>query len=638
MAGYSPPTGVITLTLKKGYVPPPLPVTLPLGPPATGNATFSVRAKTYGAIAAVRIRATSRVQVEAKTGGAKASSHVAFDPNLLSPIHATVANAWQAAPPEQSAVLDCWQDARSLQPVAIDQWREALASRAPCTMPWRASMPQRMDTADCWHPADGLSGDALACWQDSALLVSISIPEWDDAVRAAIFAESAWIRTLPQRLLMQRETWRDATRQSLSIVDQCGDGVSLLRVQIEYWREATYPSNSYPVGPELPTPPHGYQPPSGTVILRLCRRGVAAALPATLILGPPRCGGFAWIVVPRQRTYRVLNSCSLVRLPDRAPLPVTSMTIETDTDSWCWALSATLATAAGWELVRPMPPGFLPVEVEATINGHVWRFLLDQPSATRGFGQHRQAIKGRSRSAWLHDPFTARTLGVESNPRTVQQLAEQALTNLGWTLIWQLPTDWLIPGGVYSWSATPIEQLLNLVKPVDGCLYTDPQAAILTAYPRYPTPAWLWDGQPADVGIPEDALATLDRAPDHRPIINGCYVSGVQYGHVAWVKVAGTDGALVPPEPVVDPLLTSPDALRLRGLSILSASGPGHTLSATMQLTPSGGSGPGLLRPGQIVAMASVRGRVRSVRVTAEWSQGLKVRQSVSIERREVEP
>ena len=49
------------------------------------------------------------------------------------------------------------------------------------------------------------------------------------------------------------------------------------------------------------------------------------------------------------------NSASLVRWPDLVPLPVTSMTVETDFDSWCWALTATLAGPDAWALVQPNP-------------------------------------------------------------------------------------------------------------------------------------------------------------------------------------------------------------------------------------------------------------------------------------------
>ena len=51
----------------------------------------------------------------------------------------------------------------------------------------------------------------------------------------------------------------------------------------------------------------------------------------------------------------VVNSASLVRWPDLKALPVTSMTVETDADSWCWSLSATLAGSGAYDLVQPNP-------------------------------------------------------------------------------------------------------------------------------------------------------------------------------------------------------------------------------------------------------------------------------------------
>jgi hypothetical protein len=59
-------------------------------------------------------------------------------------------------------------------------------------------------------------------------------------------------------------------------------------------------------------------------------------------------------------------------------------------------------------------------------------------------------------------------------------------------------------------------------------------------------------------------------------------------------------------------------------------------LTAELLLTPEGGSGPGLLRPGLLAEIAGVRGMVRNVKVSAGWSNGLAVRQTVGIERREV--
>lgn len=331
------------------------------------------------------------------------------------------------------------------------------------------------------------------------------------------------------------------------------------------------------------------------------------------------------------------HSVSLVRLPDRAPLPVTQVSVSTDCESWAWALSGSLFGAGAWDLVRPQAPAYLPIEVELSIDGWVWQFVLETTSQARKFSSNSVAIGGRSRSAWLAAPYLAALSGLVEIPRTSQQIAEDSLADSGWSLDWRLP-DWLVPAGLLAYSGTPVERLQQIVAPVVGCLYSDPAASILTAYPRYPLVPWLWDTHPADVGIPESALLSWSREPDHQAAHNGVYVSGTTSGVLAFCKLAGTAGDLLADQ-VVDPLISDPDGLaaRARAEAVLSASGPGALIAADTLLTPHGGSGPGLIRPGLLVELAGTKGVVRSTQVSAQWQNGLVVRQSLTIERREVE-
>ncbi len=85
----------------------------------------------------------------------------------------------------------------------------------------------------------------------------------------------------------------------------------------------------------------------------------------------------------------------------------------------------------------------------ATINGQPWKFLLDVPSTNRAFNRDQVTLKGRSRSAWLHGPYTPATNRDEANARTMQQLGEAALDLTGWTLNWE-GEDWLVPAGRYN--------------------------------------------------------------------------------------------------------------------------------------------------------------------------------------------
>jgi len=645
VADYVPPVGIVNLDLTGAYTPPVGIVDLDLTS-GSDDRTLAVAARTGGASAAIRVRLSVRATIAARTGGARAIAAIAYDPNLLSAVHAITAEDWREADAAPTGRALAWRDSARLPGAAVDRWAAGATGRSPLlvggsSVRWRDSARLIGSGVDRWAAAPTgrppLHGSGVDRWRQGGFVARAGFDAWRDGYGLRRGESAHWVMTLPRLTPDWRAPWAQGEALQTSRADRFGDGAFLTVAEIERWRQAGYPANAPNPGPPQPPVDPPYKPPVGIVNLDLRCPLPTSPGPINLNLGRSPCPLWPAVNIPALKVYRVLNSCSLVRLPDRAPLAVTGMTIETDADSWCWALSATLAGPEGWTLLQPQPPAFLPVEVEATINGHVWRFLLDSPSASRKFNENRQSLKGRSRSAWLADPFTAPSAGVESSPRTAQQLAEQALDNLGWTLVWDLPADWLVPGGLYSWNGTPIDQLVGLVKPVDGCLYTDPSAAILTAYPRYPTAAWLWDGQTADVGIPEAAVISLDRAPENRPLLNGCYVSGTLHGNVAWVKIAGTDGAIVPAEPIVDPLLCHVDALRARGVAVLSAAGPGHGLDAVLLLTPEGGTGPGLLRPGLLAEIAGVRGMVRSVRVTAFWSAGLRVRQAVGIERKEVE-
>ena len=330
------------------------------------------------------------------------------------------------------------------------------------------------------------------------------------------------------------------------------------------------------------------------------------------------------------------NSAALVRWPDLTPLPVTAMTIETDFDSWCWSLTATLAGPDAWALVQPNP---LACEVQATINGQVWRFLLDVPSTRRRFNSDRVTLKGRSRSAWLHDPYTPSRNFSETQAREMQQLGEAALENTGWTLDWQ-GANWVVPAGRYqSWN-TPIGALIRLANATDDGLYSHPYLEVISLIRRWPVASWLVDGETASLAIPEAAILSMTQSPVYTQPLNGVYVSGISHGVLALVKIVGTDGALQPAEPITDELLCDEAgvAARQRGLNAISDSGAGWEMDAETLFNPTATPAFPLVPPGQIVSIAGLKGISRSCRITAQRSDGaLSVRQSVGLERREVE-
>lgn len=618
---YTPPVGGATLNISGT----PGNTALNIGGGGDDARSLTISARTGGARAAVRISIPTRVVVTARTGGARAAVRVAYDPNLLSAVHAVTSERWRSGATARAGTVSRWRAATAMPASGRDRWRAADPLRAGPVEHWRQSAALAGVGEERWREADSrlnASGDA---WRQSARIVQDASEAWRDGVALNRGETAPWIRTLPRLTPAWLQHWSQGTTLSKGWIDRHGDGARLIGVEIEHWRQAGYPANAANPGPTIPPKP----PPTpwGT------RLNIICPLPgARLSIGRVPCVLVAEREVVKRRTYMSLNSASLVRWPDLTPLPCTSMTIETDFESWCWGLTATLAGPDAWPLVQPNP---LAREVLATINGFQWKFLLDVPSNTRSFVSNRVTLKGRSRSAWLHSPYTPSRNLSETNPREMVQLAEQALENTGWAVDWRA-ANWLVPGGRWVRTDTPIGALLRLISATDDGLYTDPSAQIITAQPRWPVASWLLDGAVADVLVPEDAVITLTQAPVYSQPLNGVYVSGTTHGALALVKIAGTDGALQPDAPLIDELLCDPEgvAARQRGLNALSDSGAGFEMDAELLLTPE----VGLVRPGLVVSIAGMKGVSRSIKVTANWTEdGLKVRQSVGLERREVE-
>jgi hypothetical protein len=353
-----------------------------------------------------------------------------------------------------------------------------------------------------------------------------------------------------------------------------------------------------------------------------------------IYIGPP-CSLNARGEVPFRYLYHMQNIISVVRLPDRTPLPCVDFTIKTDCDSWCWDISGELFGPQAWSLVEPVAPNYYPYEIEVTINGWVWKFLLDIPTPQNKFADTSVSFSGRSTSTWLQAPYQARTTGIQSNTYTANQLGEQALANTGWSLIWNL-VDWSVPGGIFSYQdASPIERLIQLAKPVDGCIYTHPNQPTITVYPRYPTPAFWWDFEVADLAIPDSVILNVQKEYEFETLYNAVRVGGTIAGVAGKCYIAGTAGDLELP-PVTDILIcdSSGVAARARGEAELSVAGPGYSITATIPLTAAGDPlGLSPILPGTLIQIEGETSRVRSLTLTPNIDSG-KVLQTIVSERR----
>lgn len=382
------------------------------------------------------------------------------------------------------------------------------------------------------------------------------------------------------------------------------------------------------VPPPVVEPDPCYVPPAGSV-------GLVFVDPLLPVSGGPVLLNFFCFeppepTVPIRTVYFVSNSVTLIRLPDLVEIPVFSLSIGIDADSWAWTLQATVP---GSSLPLLEPVAGVPRTLEATVNGFTWQFMSESLGRSRVFGKSRVTIRGRSRSAELADPYAAPEARTITANRTAQQLVNDVLTfngqPIGWTVDWQL-TDWLVTAGAWSHEGTYIESVLNIASSVQAVVQSDLAQSILSIAPRYPVLPWNWAGETPAATITEDLITQEGIQWEQKPNYDAVIVSGQNQGIVGDVRRQGSSGN-TPAPLVIDPLITHSDAARQRGEAIFGNTGRQAMVSLSMPLDSS--LGLDLFTPGQLLEISGAdtwRGLVRGVQLSAELPR---VRQAVTLER-----
>jgi len=330
------------------------------------------------------------------------------------------------------------------------------------------------------------------------------------------------------------------------------------------------------------------------------------------------CFGASRLLVAVQRSYRVINSAALIRVSDSADIPVSRLTIGLDWESWCWTLSATLMNRTGYERI-PSAPGL----VQATINGFVWRFVVDDVDYSRAFNTFGGQLTGRSPIALLAEPYTLQKSYRETSLKTAQQLLLQELPE-GYSLTVTLP-DWTIPANVFQYeNLTPMEALIRIAKSCGGKVYAHKTDQTIYAVPKWPRKPWDWNAA-ADVTLPSSYTLKENLKQQEGFEYEAVMVSGgVDSGIVAICKRTGTGGLTHAPS-AVDTLITHLDAATPRAIQELADHWPmkSYTLELPLQATPAGA---GLIEPGTVIDFADgedegFRGLVVGVSISASWNE-----------------
>lgn len=302
------------------------------------------------------------------------------------------------------------------------------------------------------------------------------------------------------------------------------------------------------------------------------------------------------IIVPVKRAYVVFNEVQLFTVgTPNVELPVTSLTLDIDMDSWAWGFSATVDAKAWDKATDPTGVSIL----YARIKGTDYLVLAENVTRGRGFGKKQVSLTGRGVSALLDEPYNGRQVFSSDQPATAQQLLNQALTSngvsIGWEVEWNID-DWLVPAGTWAMTGTYKDVVTSIAAAAGAFVYPYPDQQKLAIKPRYPVLPWEWKDTAPEVLIPSAAVESESIKWAEYPSYNAVYVSGTANGILGLVRKTGTAGDVLAPMETND-LVTSQEVARMLGGSILAKTGKIATLNLTLPVLDE----TGIIKPGMLI-------------------------------------
>ncbi|MGL5799042.1 MAG: hypothetical protein ACRCYN_03100, partial [Plesiomonas sp.] len=107
-------------------------------------------------------------------------------------------------------------------------------------------------------------------------------------------------------------------------------------------------------------------------------------------------------------SYTIMNNVQILSLPDNVPLHGT-VTLDLDTDSYCWSGSLQLHGKENLPFIRPTANG--PRELQITINGYQWRMFIEKYSRQRTYPAEDYTVSIASRHRQFGSPWAPLTDG-----------------------------------------------------------------------------------------------------------------------------------------------------------------------------------------------------------------------------------
>lgn len=322
-----------------------------------------------------------------------------------------------------------------------------------------------------------------------------------------------------------------------------------------------------------------------------------------------------WLKEPR--VIMIKQEVTVIRVSDSEPVHFLNLRLSSDLDSYGWSFSGNAASLADASLISPESG---PVEIQVSINGYIWRFLVESISTGHRYGDGSYSVQGVSKSVAMTEPYAAPKTQVYTSTLDASALMYGELAS-GWSLDSSI-LDWSIPGDLFSvQNQTPIQIISRIVKTVEGRVQTHPSTDTLILMPRVPITPADWPTETPDETILSSEIFTKSVKWEPSPGFNRVFVSGETQGVLTDVRRTGTMYD-IPMDPVIDKLILTQAVAKERGRNLLDQSGYDKSVITIETPLPGATSGlrPGLLTPGKLVEVEDLwstwRGLVRSLTIS----------------------
>jgi hypothetical protein len=521
---------------------------------------------------------------------------------------------------------------------AVLAWDAGARVHRPMSLVWGQSGSVDRSMRTRWTGAAPVSRPVSIAWGSLGRVQGAWRIRHQDAARLAMAARMSW-RGLPRVTQAGGSAWGNSGRRDRALGGQWGSGAVRQRLLGGQWhgrmpvrtRHAQAPWGqgaalerriSMPWGiaapvPWLvlpPPPPPPPPPPSGRP--RGNRVGLSLGCPPADLAGivPLNLGVTAcYAVRPARRYYVIINSLSVVRLPDRAEIHAESVDIAASVGAFAWDLTMTLADPDHLALVTPTVSG--PAEVEVTVNGHVWTFIVESHSRQRAWDDQQGLLRtvtvtGRSRTALLAAPYAPARSLVSTLDKQAVQLVDAELEFTGFAADYDA-INWVVPAGAWYYEgATALDAITRVATASGAVVLSDPEAKALRIRPRYPISPWDWTTTTPDDVVLDDVILDESVSVRSAPLYDAVIVAGELEGKGVLVKVArdGSAGNLYAQQ-ATDPLINTVPVAAERGRNILSDRGEQATFDLTVPMFPAASTtGPHRVQPLDLLQVQDAAG------------------------------